>query len=44
MSVLHTAKKRLPKGQSLQEWLLQTLNSLALNPNVNLMSLLPNSP
>ena len=43
MSVLHTAKKRLPKGQALQTWLLQALNSLTLNPNIDLMSLLPNS-
>ena len=43
MSVLHTAKKRLPKGQSLQAWLLQALNALAINPKIDIMSLLPNS-
>lgn len=44
MSILHTANKRLPENQSLQEWLLQTLNTLASNPKVSLLSLLPNSP
>jgi transposase len=43
MSILHTAKKRLPKGQSLQEWLLHALNTLALDPNINIGSFLPDS-
>lgn len=40
MTIIHTAKKRLP-DDALQEWLKKSLDAIAVNPSVNVYSLLP---
>ncbi|MBI4707596.1 MAG: hypothetical protein HY761_06695, partial [Candidatus Omnitrophica bacterium] len=40
MTIIHTTKKRLP-ADKLQEWLKESLDIIAKNPNVNVCSLLP---
>lgn len=40
MSLLHTVKKRL-KEKSLEEWLTEALNKIAQNPEINIVTLIP---
>lgn len=40
MTIIHTAKKRLP-ADALQEWLKESLDAIAVNPGINMYSLLP---
>lgn len=40
MTIIHTAKKRLPED-ALQEWLKKSLDAIAENPGVDVYSLLP---
>ncbi len=42
MTIIHTAKKRLP-ADALQEWLKKSLDAIAVNPGVDAYSLLPPS-
>jgi hypothetical protein len=40
MTIMHTAKKRLPDN-NLQEWLKKSLDAIAANPDIDVYSLLP---
>jgi len=40
MTIIHTAKKRLPANDT-QEWLKKTLDAVSVNPNIDAYSLLP---
>ncbi len=40
MTIMHTAKKRLP-ADALQEWLKESLDAIAINSNIDTYSLLP---
>ena len=42
MTIIHTAKKRLP-DHNVQEWLKESLDAIAVNPGVDVYSLLPPS-
>ena len=44
LSVLFTAKKRLPKKQAIEKWFHQALDAIAKNPQLNIFDLLPKNP
>ena len=41
MSILFTARKRLPKNIPIEDWLKDSLNKIALDPSANIFSFLP---
>ena len=43
MSLLYTVKKRL-KDQPVEEWLKDALDKLVIDPNINIASLIPETP